>query len=168
MGPPQRDQEYRVRQGVRPSQRRCLLKGCERTYRPAYPLSRYCGPACRQAARRWSLYRANRRYRATDGGKARRRSQCRRYRRRIRESQRPDQSPCAGGEGYHKACCSEDFLCRRPGCYVWFRRSRRSPLQKFCSSSCRQALRRVLIRERRWRKLTAMTPIKPWRQHDRW
>lgn len=42
--------------------------------------------------------------------------------------------------------------CDRPGCYVSFERSRRSPLQRFCCRPCRRALERVLERERRWRR----------------
>ena len=39
--------------------------------------------------------------------------------------------------------------CNRPGCYVLFLPSPRSPDQHFCSGSCRQALRRVRQREAR-------------------
>ena len=39
--------------------------------------------------------------------------------------------------------------CSRPGCYVLFLPSPRSPDQHFCSGSCRQALRRVRQREAR-------------------
>jgi hypothetical protein len=42
--------------------------------------------------------------------------------------------------------------CSRPGCYVLFLPSPRSPDQHFCSSSCRQALRRVRQREARLRR----------------
>ena len=42
--------------------------------------------------------------------------------------------------------------CDRPGCYEEFDRSRRSPLQRFCSWACRHALQCVLERERRWRE----------------
>ncbi len=41
--------------------------------------------------------------------------------------------------------------CSRPGCYVLFLPSPRSPDQHFCSGSCRQALRRVRQREARLR-----------------
>jgi len=44
------------------------------------------------------------------------------------------------------------FGCDRPGCYEHFAPSRRSPCQRFCSAACRQALRRVIERERLWRK----------------
>jgi len=37
--------------------------------------------------------------------------------------------------------------CDRPGCYDLVERTRRSPLQRFCSLACRHALERVLQRE---------------------
>jgi predicted nucleic acid-binding Zn ribbon protein len=58
-------------------------------------------------------------------------------------------------EGQRPAKICEDsrgLPCHRPGCYVLFLRSARSPDQKFCSDSCRQALRRVRQREFRLRK----------------
>jgi hypothetical protein len=42
--------------------------------------------------------------------------------------------------------------CSRPGCYVLFLPSARSPDQHFCSGSCRLALRRVRQREARLRR----------------
>jgi hypothetical protein len=131
-------------------QRLCLLKGCERPFQPQHPLARYCSAACRQAARRWSRWRANKRYRVSDQGQSRRREQSRRWRAHAQKRHSPetaDHSPC---EGYHKAQAGEKFSCSRPGCYQCFTRSTRSPLQSFCSFSCRQALRRVLQRESRW------------------
>ena len=47
---------------------------------------------------------------------------------------------------------SDDLPCSRPGCYVLFLPSPRSPHQHFCSGSCRQALRRVRQREARLRR----------------
>lgn len=67
-------------------ERRCLLKGCERWYRPRCPQVRYCSAACREEAERWRRWRGSQRYRASDGGKARRREQSRRYRQRRRPS----------------------------------------------------------------------------------
>jgi len=48
--------------------RRCLLKGCQCRYRPRQALQRYCSPECRQAARAWSHWKAQERYRATAAG----------------------------------------------------------------------------------------------------
>jgi hypothetical protein len=48
-----------------------------------------------------------------------------------------------------------DGCCDRPGCYECFRRSRRSPLQRFCSQACQRAMERVWERERHWRRRRA-------------
>jgi hypothetical protein len=45
-----------------------------------------------------------------------------------------------------------DLPCSRPGCYVLFLPSARSPDQHFCSGSCRRALRRVRQREARLKR----------------
>ena len=63
-----------------------------------------------------------------------------------------DTCPAQAGEGQRPAADCEFFCCERPGCEERFARSSRSPCQKFCSPSCRQALRRVIERERRWRQ----------------
>ena len=63
-------------------------------------------------------------------------------------------SPTAG-EGQRPAKIPEKSCglpCHRPGCYVLFLPSVRFPDQKFCSGSCRQALRRVRQREARLRQ----------------
>ena len=104
------------------------------------------------AATRWRQCAANRRYRASEQGKARRRDQACRYRRRIRKHVTTSAPPSAGGEGYGYAVGWSDFRCLRPGCYATFLKTARSPLQTFCNALCRQALYRVLVRERRWRQ----------------
>jgi hypothetical protein len=61
----------------------------------------------------------------------------------------------AGREGQRPATHLEDFCgspCQRPGCYVQFAASARSPGQRFCCAVCRRALRRVLDRESKWRR----------------
>lgn len=65
--------------------RRCLLKGCERRFRPEQPQSRYCSSFCQQAARRWRMAKASQEYRASSKGRERRRQQNRHYRQRRRE-----------------------------------------------------------------------------------
>ena len=141
----------------RPRRRICLLKGCERPFDPPHPLSRYCSPACVQAARRHRCYLAARRYRASPGGKAKRKEQARRRRQRIREKQQENRQDAGGGEkpqreGHHKEDSSDFSSCHRPGCYEQFRPPRHGVLKKFCCALCRQALRRVLRRERLWKK----------------
>lgn len=133
-----------------PRQRRCLLKGCESKFRPNHPLCRYCSDTCRNAAKRWAQQQANTRYRTSTRGKRKRSAQAARYRQRIKERSADAENHVAPvGEGYGKSASGEKS-CDRPGCYFRFAKSRRSPLKKFCSPQCRQALRVVLLREKRW------------------
>lgn len=144
----------------------CLLKGCEQSFRARHPLSRYCSPRCRAAARRWRRRAANRRYRSSEQGKCRRRAQACRYRKRVREGQRAACRTRAEAEGYPNPEGEQPFPCRRPGCYDWFTKSARSLLRKFCSPGCRRALRRVLIRERRWKRRLLRERKIGWRADD--
>ena len=41
--------------------------------------------------------------------------------------------------------------CHRPGCYELFTPDSRTPDQKYCSPECAQAMRQVLVREKRYR-----------------
>jgi hypothetical protein len=164
-----------------PCCRRCLLKDCDRWFLPPSPQARYCSPACREAAEHWRSWHAGQTYRATIHGKERRREQARRHRERaqqrsvLAEQAAPippiepalpvieaqttsDSIPTipAGTQNVGQRPAkirpqSDDLPCSRPGCYVLFLPSSRSPDQHFCSSSCRQALRRVRQREARLR-----------------
>ena len=94
MGPTQDPPEQGANQGRirtclkkrrhRPRLRRCLLKGCERRFRPQQPRARFCSEDCRRKARQWSRWKAQKRYRATGPGKQKRQAQSRRYRWRVR------------------------------------------------------------------------------------
>jgi hypothetical protein len=149
-----------------PRCRRCLLKGCERWFLPTRPQARYCSLVCQQAARHWRRWHASQRYRASTNGKERRRDQSQRY--RVRRRQRPVEEPSpvtdppatteplpvtpVPCEGQRPAEIPEQSFgspCHRPGCYDCFLPSPRSPQQRFCSCSCRLALRRVQQRETR-------------------
>jgi hypothetical protein len=72
--------------------RRCLLKGCEQLFRPRQARQRYCSQDCRNAARNWSRWKAQQRYRETAAGQQKRKGQSRRYRERIksRKPARPE------------------------------------------------------------------------------
>jgi len=147
--------------------RKFITRRAEReVYRPKHALSRYCSSGCVTAATRWRQCAANRRYRASEQGKARRRDQACRYRRRVRERVTTSAPPSAGGEGYGYAGGWSEFRCRRPGCYETFLRTARSPLQTFCNALCRQALYRVIVRERRWRQRRQGGPSQAWRSGD--
>ena len=77
------------RQGGAPRSRRCLLKGCEQRFRPRRARQRYCSEPCRKAARAWSRWKAQERYRDTATGKQQRNGQSRRYRERVRDRKPP-------------------------------------------------------------------------------
>ena len=91
MGPPEsptahpENQEGRPKRiARRPRERRCLLKGCDQYFHPRQSNQRYCSAECRKAARKWSRWKAQQRYRATKPGKAKRTDQSRRYRERVK------------------------------------------------------------------------------------
>ncbi len=67
-----------------PRRRRCLLKGCEQRFAPRQARQRYCSEGCREAARKWSRWKAQQRYRETAVGKQKRNGQTRRYRERVK------------------------------------------------------------------------------------
>jgi hypothetical protein len=74
----------RKRLPCRPRTRHCLLKGCEERFHPQQARQRYCSERCRGAARKWSRWKAQQRYRATKTGKRQRNGQSQRYRERVR------------------------------------------------------------------------------------
>jgi hypothetical protein len=74
----------------RPRARHCLLKGCERRFHPRHVRQRYCGEGCRQAARKWSEWKAQQIWRASAGGKRKRNGQSRRYRERLKNRKPPE------------------------------------------------------------------------------
>lgn len=106
----------------RPRSRRCLLKGCEQSFRPGQVRQRYCSEHCRQAARAWSRWKAQESYRATVAGKEKRNGQSRRYRERVR-NQKP---PAGEGVGDTARVITTDlFRCLlRP---AWLLRGVRTP-----------------------------------------
>ena len=77
-------------------------------------------------------------------------SKVRRFRERCR--QRGQKAASEPREGHHKAAEGGISCCARPGGYVLFRRTRRSPCQQCCGPLCRRALRCVRVREARWRR----------------
>ena len=148
----------RKRFARRPRMRRCLLKGCEQRFHPRQARQRYCSEGCREAARKWSRWNAQQRYRTTRVGQEKRNGQSRRYRERVKT--RKSAEPEAVSEAA-RVITKEHFFehtCERPGCYEGFARHRRSPLQRFCSRACRRALERVQERERHWKEARDLIP----------
>lgn len=103
MGPPENPtrhlekQEARKRKRAvrRPRRRVCLLKGCGQRFRPRHARQRYCSDGCREAARKWSNWKARQTYRATPTGKQKRNGQSRRYRTLVRNRKPPRKEPVA-------------------------------------------------------------------------
>lgn len=85
-----------------PRHRACLLKGCERRFRPLQPRTRYCSEECRDEARRWREWKARHHYRQSEGGKQKRRAQSRRYRLRSKRARTAQQGPGRQREGHRK------------------------------------------------------------------
>jgi len=142
--------------------RLCLLKGCGCSFVPGYWSQKYCSRSCRAAADLWRRSKAAREYRRSTKGKTKRAAQSRRRRARQQgqkeggEAAREgdslaDSTPLVASEGHHPFEGAGDFCCDRPGCYVLFDRSLRSPLQRYCTSSCCRAMHRVRVREALWR-----------------
>jgi hypothetical protein len=136
-----------------PRTRACLLKGCQRRFRPQHALQRYCSPACRRAALAWSKWKAQQRYRAKESAKKKRKEQCQRRRDRIKSMKKLGLEAPAGAARVIVKKHLFHYSCDRPGCYEMFDCTRRSPLQRFCSKECRRALERVWERERRWKEI---------------
>jgi len=93
MGPPESATNHGGNQDGRrrrPRPRSCLLKGCEVRFHPRQARQRYCSEGCRQAARKWSRWKAQAKYRATRTGKQKRNRQNQRYRERVRCRKPPE------------------------------------------------------------------------------
>jgi len=78
------------RRARRPRLRPCLLKGCGQRFHPRQATQRYCSTRCRQAARKWSQWKAQQKYRISGGGKEKRNGQGRRYRERVKSRKRAE------------------------------------------------------------------------------
>jgi len=90
-GPRKRQAGGRRKQPARrPRQRCCLLKGCEQRFQPGQARQRYCSQECREAARKWSRWKDQQRYRKTAAGRQRRNGQSRRYRERVKSRKQPE------------------------------------------------------------------------------
>jgi hypothetical protein len=127
----------------RPRMRRCLLKGCEQRFHPRQPRQRYCSEGCREAARKWSRRKA-REIPGNGGGPTKTERQSRRYRERVKSRKPPEpealNNPARVITTGTFFSIFFDHCCDRPGCYESFVLQRRSPLQRFCSHTCRRAL----------------------------
>jgi len=95
------------RQKLSPRRRQCLLKGCEQRFHPRQARQRYCSEDCRKAARKWSRWKAQQRYRDTAVGKEKRNGQSRRYRKRVK-NRKPAETEAV--EDAARVITSEEFF----------------------------------------------------------
>lgn len=127
----------------------CLRKGCGRTYRPVRGNQRYCqDPHCLREVKRWQS--AKRQRRARKKANVRHKHAADERRRRFeRKAARRTATADAWSRTTPKSERLPADICDRPGCY---QPPRFSVTQKtrYCSKDCRDAVRRVRERERKW------------------
>ena len=138
--------------------RTCLRKGCGRRYRARQWNQRYCqDPECLRLVRRWQATKRQRQRRAASEGRQRhaQAERARRERGRARsrspageDSVSVDTALSLGAWSRSEASLPR-VLCDRPGCYEPPRDGCRAP-SSYCSDACREAVRRVKDRERKY------------------
>ena len=104
---PEKQEGRRKRMARRPRMRLCLLKGCEQHFHPRQARQRYCSANCREAARQWSRWKAQQRYRATPSGQQKRNGQSRRYRERAQSRKAPESETVSAAA---RVITTEDFF----------------------------------------------------------
>ena len=150
--------------------RTCLRQGCNCVFLPGHWNQRYCRePDCARRLRRWQATKRQRNHRSDPKNRRKHAETERQRRRRRREENRgriAGSSPCShaphpdpvepGSRAWSRSEAIPENFCDRPGCYKPVRPSCRAPAH-YCSDQCRQAMHRVLDRERKykWRKRKA-------------
>jgi hypothetical protein len=136
----------------RPRARICLRKGCGRTYQPRSWNQRYCQDAeCLREVRRWQAARRQAKRRQDEAAKAEHAEAQRARRKRTTSSTQPPRTPqVVAARGHAAKILLPNPMCARPGCHEPVLKSIGNSA-RYCCPACRQALRRVLDRERKWR-----------------
>ncbi len=148
--------------GRRLGLRVCLRKGCGRTYQARRWNQRYCqDPKCLKLVRRWlAAKRQAERRRCSEAREAHAAAERqRRARRRAEDSDKTpsscastpdkDSNPDSDPGAWSRSRDVSASFCDRPGCYEAVRASCQCQA-RYCSDACRQAVRRVRDRERKW------------------
>ena len=140
---------------VRLPPRLCLRKDCGNRFQPSRWNQRYCQqPDCLREVRRWQAAKRQRRRRQSPQQRQQH-AQAERQRRKQKKQQvtsqntATKQSPSDPDRAWSRSKNSFEDFCDRPGCYE-ARRSSSRAAARYCSDACRQALRRVTDRERKW------------------
>jgi hypothetical protein len=142
---------HRRARGRRSRLRNCLRKGCRRKYRPRCHNQRYCqDPECLREVRRWHAARRKARHRQDADVKTKHAQEEKARRRRVKSAVQTVENPeLAPARGHAAQTFFSLPLCDRPGCHEHPASSRRN-LARYCCPACRQAVRNVLDRERKW------------------
>jgi len=137
----------------RPRPRLCLRKECGRKYTPRCWNQRYCqDPECLRLVRRWQAAKRQAERRQDDAVKAQQAKSQQSRRQRAKSSPQPPQRPeVAAARGHAAKIIFPTPFCARPGCHEPPPKSGRNQA-KYCCPACRQAVQRVLDRERKWLK----------------
>lgn len=134
--------------------RLCFRKNCGNCFRPNCWNQRYCQqPHCLREVRRWFAAKRQRRRRASATCRQEH-AQAERQRRSRKKRQAASQETATTtpqGRAWSRSRIFHEDFCDRPGCYEPRRTSPRAPA-KYCGDDCRQAVRRVLDRERKWKR----------------
>lgn len=134
----------------RPRTRVCLRKGCGRTYQPRRSNQRYCqDPECLRLVRRWHAAKRQAKRRQEGEVKAQHAEAERARRQRVTSSQAPKPPDVAAARGHAAKIFSPTPMCDRPGCHEPVVKSGRNQA-RYCCDACREAVRRVRDRERKW------------------
>ena len=136
----------------RPRERTCVNKKCGRKYHARRWNQRYCqDPECQRQVNRWQAARrqAKRRQNAKVQSPACPGRESAPSAGQVRAQGRSETGTYAGAWSRSNTFFSPP-LCDRPGCYEPPVTSPRNPA-RFCCAACRQAVRNVLDRERKWR-----------------
>jgi hypothetical protein len=141
----------RLPRARQPRRRTCFRKGCGRKYQPRCWNQRYCqDPECLRKVRRWQAARGQAERRRDACVKARHAQAEKERRQRAKVAPKAiENSEVAPARGHAANFFYPLSLCDRPGCYEPPVISLRN-LARFCCAACRQAVRNVLDRERKW------------------
>lgn len=149
-----------------PQPRICLRKGCGHEYQPRRSSQRYWQDAdCLNLVRRWQAAKRQQQRRSRPevrqqqaAAERERRARLREEARRVAasgtspgvgaENQAADERPAVSGAWSRTRNNSAPF-CDRPGCYEPLRDCVNGQ-SRYCDDDCRQAVRRVRDRERKW------------------
>jgi hypothetical protein len=142
------------RRSRRPRTRVCLRKGCGRDYQPQRWNQHYCqDPECLRLVRRWQAAKRQAKRRQDAAVKAEHAKAERVRRQRIFSSPQAPKPPEIEAARGHAARIILPTpitpMCDRPGCYEPVAKLGRSQAL-YCCWACRQAVRRVEDRERKW------------------